>query len=296
MNPTIRLCLLLLAIAVPHVRAQLDVSVALERTNFISYEPLFVTVTVTNNSGNDIVLGGPNNSSWLNFLVTAENGRPVTAIANPDAEAMMCRSGQSLQRRFNLPRHFYLADSGTYIVKASAYFPDLQRWIPSRPARFTIIQAPKPRWEQSFALPPGHRMAGKYRKYQIFNFHDTDRSYLYVRIVDESTGLFIATHRLSSMVPGRDVQPAVDSAQNLHLLCLGSPQVWVNQSIDPDGKLLNQNYFRQGKGVPQLVTQASGEVMVVGGTTYDPTEKPPTAAGDTVVRRLSDRPAGVPLR
>jgi hypothetical protein len=281
------------------VRAQLTVTVGLERTNYVAYEPLLATVTVTNTSGNDVVLGGPNNSSWLNFLITGDNGRAVTAISNPDADAIMCRAGQSLQRRFNLPRLFHLADSGTYVVKASVYFPDLQRWIPSRPSRFTVVQAPKPRWEQSFALPRGHRMAGKYRRYQLINFHDTDRSYLYVRIVDESTGMFMATFRVSSLVPDRDIQPALDGNQNLHVLCLGSPTVWVHHVVDPDGKLLGQSetYRQKSKASPpQLVTQPTGECVVLGGSVYDPTERPPPAPGDAVVRRLSDRPAGVPLR
>src|SRR5687767_4935076 len=113
MSPSFRFCLLVFAIAVPPVRAQLDVSIALERINFVSYEPIHATVTVTNNSGNDIVLGGPNNSSWLNFAITGDTGRAVTSIASPNADAMVCRKGQSLQRRFNLPRHFHLVDSGT---------------------------------------------------------------------------------------------------------------------------------------------------------------------------------------
>ena len=293
----LRFAFLLLAIAVPQVRAQLNVSVEVERTNFVAYEPLFVTVTVTNTSGNDVVLGGPNNNSWLNFLVVSENGRPVTGIANPDADAIVCRNGQSLQRKFNLPRHFHLIDSGIYVVKASVYFPALQRWINSHPVRFTINQAPRPKWERSFALPAGHKMAGKYRKYQLFTFHDKDRSYLYVRLVDESTGMFLLTTRLSSIAPDRELQQTVDAQQNLHLLCLGSPRVWAYQSIDPDGKLLTQRFFSQGKGEPQLVTQTSGAVMVLGGTSYDPTEKPATPpGGGAVIHRLSERPAGIPLR
>ena len=296
MNASARLFFLLLVLAVPHVRAQLTVTAAVERTNYVSYEPVHITVTVTNTTGNDIVLGGPNNTTWMNFVITADNGRQVTAIDSPNADAVICRAGQSLQKRFNLPRYFHLIDSGAYIVKASAYFADLQRWVSSRPVRLTINQAAKPRWERTIALPPGHKLAGKYRRYQLINFHDTDRSYLYVRIIDESTGMFIATYRLSSLEPGHDIQPAIDRSQNLHVLCLGSPMVWAHQSLDPDGTVLTQKFFRQGQGAPQLVTQASGEVMVMGGTTYDPLEKPATPAGSDVIRKLSDRPAGVPLR
>lgn len=292
----LRFLLLLPVLAVPQLRAQLSVTATVERTNFVAYEPLQVTVTVTNTSGNNVVLGGPNNTSWMNFLVTGDNGRPITAIDSPNADAIVCRAGQALQRRYNLPRYFHLVDSGTYVIKASAYFADLQRWVPSRPVRVTINQAGRPRWEQTIALPPGHKMAGKYRRYQLINFHDTDRSYLYVRIIDESTGMFIATYRLSSLEPGREVQPAIDRNQNLHVLCLGSPMVWAHQALDPDGRILTQKFFRQGQGLPQLVTQASGEVMVMGGATYDPMEKRAAPAGSEVIRRLSDRPAGVPLR
>lgn len=295
--PLLRLAFLLLACAVPSLRAQLTVTATLDRTNYIAYEPLPVTITVTNTSGNDVVLGGPNNTSWLNFLVTSESGRLVTSLANPSAEAIVCRAGQSLQRRYNLPRYFHLIDSGGYLVKGSVYFPDLQRWVNSRPVRFTINQAAKPRWEQTFALPKGHRMAGKYRRYQLFNFHDTNRSYLYVRIIDESTGMFIATFPVSSLVPERDVQPAVDADQNLHILCAASPQIWAHQTVDPEGRLLSSKFYRQTRGQPQLVTQSSGEVMILGGTLYDPDAKPaPAAQGGDNIRRLSDRPPGVPLR
>jgi hypothetical protein len=301
MNFSIPTCLrfaflVLGVLATPLARAQLNVSIELERSNYVAYEPLMATVTVTNSSGNDVVLGGPNNTTWLNFLVFSENGRPVTGIANPDADAIVCRNGQSLQRKFNLPRHFHLIESGFYIVKASVYFPDLQRWINSTPVRFTINQAPRPQWQHSFALPAWHKMAGKYRKYQLFTFHDKDRSYLYVRIVDESTGMYLVTTRLNSISPDRQLQPAVDSKQNLHILCLGSPLVWAYQSVDPDGKILSQKFFRQGQGTPQLVTQPSGEVMVLGGTNYDPLEKPATPqGGGATIRRLSERPAGIPL-
>ena len=296
MNAFARLFLLLLLLAVPRLHAQLTVSAAVERTNYLAYEPLQITVTVTNTSGGDVVLGGPNNTTWMNFVITGENGRPVTAIDSPNADAIICRAGQSLQKRFNLPRYFHLVDSGTYVVKASAYFADLQRWVSSRPVRVAISQAARPRWEQTISLPRGHKLAGKYRRYQLINFHDTDRSYLYVRIIDESTSMFVATYRLSSLEPGREVQPAIDRNQNLHVLCLGSPRVWVHQSLDPDGTVLSQKFFQRGEGTPQLVTQSSGEVMVMGGTFYDPTEKPATPAGTDLIRRLSDRPAGVPLR
>lgn len=289
--------LLLAAVTAPKLHAQLDVTLQTERVNYVAYESIIVNVAVTNNTGNDVVLGGPNNTSWLNFLVTDGNGRPVTGIADPNADAIVCRNGQTLQRKFNLPRHFHMIDNGTYLVKASVYFPDLQRWLNSKPSRVVINQASRPQVTHTYALPKGHKLAGSYRKYQLFLFNDLDRDYLYLRIIDESTGVYLYTVRLNSIVTERPIQAAVDANQNLHILCLGSPKAWAYQVIDVDGKLVTQKTFRQGAGEPQLVTQPSKTVMVLGGTVYDPTEKPATPpGGGAVIRRLSARPAGVSLR
>jgi hypothetical protein len=294
----LRVCFsFILLLLAPALRAQLNVTLEIERTNYVSWEAIPATVSVTNNSGTDIVLGGPNNAPWLNFIITGDSGRPVTSLAPVEADAIMCRNGQTLQRRFNLLRHYHLTQTGAYVIKASAYFPDLQRWIQSRPLRVNISQLSRPKWEQSFALPAGHRMAGKYRRYQLFNYHDVDRTYVYVRVVDESTGLFIATYRLSSVVPDQPVQPAVDALQNLHILCVGGHQTWAYHTIDPDGKVARQELLKGNKGTPKLVTQPSGQVHVAGGITYDPLK--PAAASATAtdkIRRLTDRPPGVQLR
>ncbi len=294
MNLRSLLCLALFLITLP-LRAQLDVTLQVERTNYVSWEPLIVTVTITNTSGNDFVLGGPNNGPWLNFLITGDGNRPVTALGELDVPAIMCRRGQTLQRKFNLPRHYHLTQSGAYVIRAAAYFPELQRWVQSRPSRVTIAQAARPKWEQAFAAPGGHRMGGKYRRYQLFTFHDIDRTYLYVRVIDEGTGIFIATYRLCSVVPDRDAQPAVDRNMNLHVLCLGGPQTWAYHVIDPDGRITKQEFLRHDKGAPKLVTQPSGQVYVVGGTLYDPS-RPAVAAPTDRVRSISERPAGVQLR
>jgi hypothetical protein len=275
--------------AVP-VSAQLAVTITAERTNYISYEPLYVTVTVTNTGGQDLVLGAPGGASWVNFSVMSERGEPVTAISSPVAEPMMFRAGQALQRKFNIPRYFHITGSGGYVIKASAYHSDLQRWINSRPIRFTIQQAQKPRWEKSLALPKDHRMAGKYRRYQLFNFHDTDKSYLYVRIIDESTGAFLVTLPLNTLIPDREVQIQVGGDRSLHLLSMASPTIWVYQVVNLDGKVLKQDFYQVKRGTPRLDLSESGVVTISGARPYAP-----EAPKRDKFRGTGDRPDGLPL-
>lgn len=281
-------CVLLLLAG--RAAAQFNVAISAERTNYISYEPLYVSVTITNTAGRDVVLGAAGGASWINFVVMSERGEPVTAMASPAAEPMMFRAGQSLQRRFNLPRYFHLTGSGGYVVKASVYHSDLQRWVNSRPLRFTIQQAQKPRWEKSIALPSDHRMAGKYRRYQLFNFHDTTKSYLYARIVDESTGAFLLTMPLNTLIPDREVQIQIDGDRDLHVLSLGSPGIWVYQEMNADGKILKQDFYQVKRGSPKLELSDSGKVSVVGAKPYE-AESPKRDK----FRGTGDRPEGVPL-
>ncbi len=273
--------------------AQLDVRVEIERANYVSYEAIPATVTITNTSGADIVLGGPNGTPWLNFIINYESGKPVAGLANISANPMMCRAGETLQRRYNLPRFYHLIDSGGYVIKASVYFADLSRWVNSRPARFTVTLAPKPRWEKTVALPANHKMVGKYRRYQVFYFNDIHRSYIYSRVIDESTGAIIQTMPLSYVEADRTFQPAIDLSQNLHILYLGSPKIWVHMIINPDGGVVSQKFRKQTQGEVTLVTQRGGLLAIAGGEPYDPTEKKPVSPGPASVKRLSDRPVGV---
>ena len=108
-------------------------------------------------------------------------------------------------------------------------------------------------------------MAGKYRRYQLFNFHDTDKSYLYVRIIDESTGAFLVTLPLNTLIPDREVQIQVGGDRSLHLLSMGSPTIWVYQVVNLDGKVLKQDFYQVKRGTPRL---AQAELRLSSGSMH----------------------------
>ena len=286
-----RSLLLFLTLFTLRLHAQLDIALSLERENLAEGEPIRATVTVTNTTGRDIVLNGPTAGSWLNFLIRDGRGQPSTATEPLPVRAMVARAGQATQRTFSLGQHYFVNDPGSYIARAAVYVPDLQRWVSSRPAGFNIRPMTKPKWTRTISMPKGHPQAGQFRRYEVHTFLDQDKSYLMVRIVDEGTRHPIYIVRLSSLITREDIQPAVDEQTRLHLFYLGSPTVWVYQIVDADGRIQSQQYFTNGKGRPQLVTNSDGSVYVGGGTLYDPTEKPATEP----FRRLSERPAGVLL-
>lgn len=268
--------------------AQLQVDLKMERKNFVSLEPISATVTVTNTVGKDVVLGGPGRAGWLTFEVTDNTG-PVSVLRPVDAPPIMIRSGEALTRKFDLSRHFYLSNSGTYMVKAITYFPELQRFNNSRPLRITVQEPRPPRWEDTFVVPRGFSSAGKYRRYQISTFHDTEKTFLYLTIFDEETRSVLSRMPVSSVMMSREFQPLLDADKNINLLFLGSPTVWVYAKLNPDGALVQQRFYKN-EGAPRLVADVDGQAMVSGGFIYDPTVKPLAKP----FRKLSDRPELLP--
>lgn len=279
-------CILGLAALVGRASAQLEVNLTFERDNYVSLETIEATVTIKNSVGKDVVLGGPGGSSWLNFQITDTSGAPANPIRGVSVPNMVVRNGESLQRKFPLQRFFYLSESGTYIVRAAAYFPELEKFNTSRPVRFNVQQPRPPKWQEVFAIP-GER---GYRRFQVFTFNDTTKSYVCLSVIDEGTKMVMSRTALGSVMVEKDVQPALDPQKNLHLIYMSTPTMYVYQQVSPSGNITERKFYLASKGAPKLVKTADGSVMIEGGMVYDPSLQP---RGDPF-RKMSERPVGVP--
>ncbi len=277
---------LLCLAAAPRASAQLEVTLALEKDTFVSLENIEATVTVKNNVGKDVVLGGPGGSSWVNFQIHDTSGVPVNNIRPPSVAPLVLRNGETLQRKFQLDRHYYLSESGTYVIRAAAYFPELEKHNLSKPLRF-IVQQPRPaRWQEVFAVPgePG------YRRFLVSTANDTTKSYVYLSVVDEGTKMVMSRTALGTVMMEKDIQPALDRSKHLHLIYMSTPLLFVYQQMDTSGRITDLKYFLASKGTPKLVKEADGSVMIEGGTIFDPDAQPKSDP----FRKLSDRPVALP--
>ena len=305
LKPFILLAFLTLLAA--HAQAQLIVSVALARSNYIANEPLMAVVTIENRAGKDIVLGGPNKTSWLNVDVYTSDGRLLAPDGgSPSAEPTVIKDRAKITRSVNLMKFFPVENPGAYTVSASVYFPDLQRYIKAGRSPAFMINSPKtPFWERTVGLPKNHSQYGRYRRFKLFtsksNFllEGTAREVklLYIQIIDEETGLNVSTYPLGEILTQRDPQPTTDKDGTLHVLYLCDPQTYCHTTIDCDGAVLDQKLFRNGTSSPNLMESSDGYVTVRGGRLYDPITEADKARSDANdVRSLSDRPPGLPAR
>ncbi|HEY1082197.1 MAG TPA: hypothetical protein VGE29_08045, partial [Prosthecobacter sp.] len=61
-------------------QAQFHVTLSLPRANFVALEAIPASVSITNRSGAEVVLGGPGRGSWLSFEMTDKTGNPLAPI------------------------------------------------------------------------------------------------------------------------------------------------------------------------------------------------------------------------
>src|SRR6187549_2399529 len=188
MNLTIRkpllhgllLCLVLIAWS-SVARAQFGTNVTLNKSTYLTNEAVEATVTISNRSGSDVVMGGPNGQAWLAFEVTDPSGNRVPSLRLRTDETLVFKAGTDIKRTVLLSDYHTFSEYGTYGVTAAVYHPPTQQYYSSNRAHAKFTDT-KPFWEQSYGVPLGQAGAGQIRRYTLSVLRDPGRTYLYVRV------------------------------------------------------------------------------------------------------------------
>ncbi|MFZ4765489.1 MAG: hypothetical protein ACOYMN_11090 [Roseimicrobium sp.] len=250
--------------------AQFMTNVALNKETYLTFEAVEATVTISNRSGADIVMGGANNQAWLTFTVTAPDGSSVPAMHTRSDETIVFKAGSTISRKVLVSDTHPFSEYGNYMISATVYHPPSQQYYASNRARATFTDA-TPFWEQSYGVPLGLPGAGQIRRYTLSQLRDTERTYLYVRVLDDKTKLKLATYSLGTCIFIAHPQVTVDNHNMLHVLFMAAPHIYSHVIIDTQGQLVRRRYHQEIKtDRPQLGVGADGEISVSGGQPYDP--------------------------
>lgn len=270
---------------------QFMTNVTLNKQTYLTYETVEATVTINNRSGGDVVMGGPNGLPWLTFEVTSPSGAQVPSMKVRSNEPIVFRSGNTMSQKIILSESYPFSEYGNYVVAASVYHPPSQQYYSSNRARASFTDT-KPFWEQSFGVPVGLPAAGQIRRYSLSTLRDTERTYLYVRVLDDRTNLKVSTLSLGTCVMVSDPQLVVDRENKLHVLFMAAPHIYAHATIDTNGQVVKRLYYKEvATNRPKLVAQADQEIGVIGGEVYDPVAAaaPPKAKG----RSVRQKPPGL---
>jgi hypothetical protein len=113
-------------------RGQIQVDLKFKRLQYIAYEPVLATVTITNLAGRDIDLRD-GEQPWFGFEVTANEGRTLVPIPHPPEPGLHLAAGSFVTRKINLTPLFPVADLGVYHVRANVFFADLNKFFMPAP-------------------------------------------------------------------------------------------------------------------------------------------------------------------
>jgi hypothetical protein len=291
LSRAVLLAILLACAGIHAARAQLDISISLSRRNYILYEPIVLTVTLTNNAGRDLVLEDSDGKQWFNVQVSTIDGRMLSPY-DPDYKLhpLQLPAGQTLQRSMDIGPLFPIRDEGTIRVRANIYLADLDRFYESNYASFDLVDG-RLMWRETVGVPGSQDL----RQVSLLTHELPDRLLLYARIRDENGPVIYTTQSLGRLLlSGNEPQHLFDSKNNLHVIQEAKPGAFLYTCVSLDGARLTQKaYTRVGRSVPRLVKDAHGDVAVRGGQIQ---VAPATGVGaPTPQPRLSDRPADLPL-
>ena len=271
-------------------KAQLIVDMKLKKTNYLSYEPMEATVTVSNRAGNDVVLGGPKGRGWMTFDVYRDGQLLSPRSIGGGFETMLLKSGRSITKKIDINKLYPISDYGSYTINASVYFPPQRSYFSSKKSRVNVTDA-RAFWKQSFGFSEGRNKLANFRQFSLHEHRDSANSALYVRLRETKGTKVFCTFSLGRYINVRKPQATIDSQNRLHVMHMISPRLYSHARVSPKGAFLGNEYYRETADTrPSLVIDSGGSVKAVGGIAFDPNKPPET---EKQPRSATDLPPGL---
>ena len=246
--------------------AQIQIDLKLRRFQYIAYEPIMATLTITNLAGRSVELRGADGQPWLGFEVTASEGQPISQVAADQSPlTLKIEAGGRVNRKINLTSLYPVHDFGAYHVRAHIYFADLGKFFYSQPKVFEVTGA-RSVWQRTVGIPENARGPGKTRTYSLLTNRFPDHTSLYVQVEDKDSGIVYATYSLGRSVAFGEPQAELDRANQLHVLHCAAPRSWSYSRVGLNGELLTRSRFAETKTHPRLRHAPDGRIFVAGGT------------------------------
>src|SRR5437763_12718864 len=265
--------------------AQIGVQLKFSRLQYIAYEPLIATVSITNRAGRDIALRDDAGERWFGFEITGKDGQSIGTGSTPETAPLHIESGKTVTQKVNLSAQFPMEAFGPYHVRAHVYFADLGRYFYS-PTKVVEVTDARPIWKQSVGIPVGSEAGGDARTYSLLTNRFADHTSLYVRVEDEHRSVVYATYSLGHVIAFDEPHAEIDRENRLHVLHCSAPRAWSYAIIGLNGQLLSHSTLLETKSRPHFKRTADGEVAVIGGMA----ETAAVQAVRSAVPKLSTRP------
>lgn len=268
-------------------QAQIATSISINKREFIAGEAVIAEVIVTNHSGQELLLAGTPQQPWLSFVVTNNQGNPVTILRPNTFGAMKIKAGESLAKQVNLADYFLLNSQGNFAVSAVIRDPQ-QRFTGASTNRVLFNLNPgRVYWAQKVGIT-GDKKETKTREMRVLTFTNGQKNQIYAQIADGASGVPLRTFLLGDTLMLRKPMVTLDGERRMHVMFLGTPSMWVHCQVNTDGQLVKRDIHQSPpKGDPVMMAYGDGSVRVVNSIPFDAEA---AAKEQGKIRKVSDRP------
>lgn len=257
-------------------RAQVEVQVVMDQTEFLSAEAVPVAVRVVNHSGQTLHFGP---EDWLSFSVEAQNGLIVVKTGDPPTgHNFDLESAGVATQHADVEPYFTISQTGHYTVVATVRLKDWDREVASPPQAFDVIQGVK-LWEQEYGVPDPsatNNQAPEVRKYILQKATYLKHLRLYLRLTDPDESRVFRVLAIGPMTSFSTPLTQLDQQNNLHLLYEESARAYLYVVVSPDGVLTMRQKYYYTDAAPRMKTDESGVIYIAGGARHvSPDDVPP---------------------
>ena len=252
--------------------AQISIGLKANNKQYLSYEPIHVTATITNQTGSPLTLRNTDGNSWIEFVVRNQSGRVINKVKEIAYKGTTIPTAERIKSTFILNNSYDLAQPGNYSVYAVVRTPQQGHSEGSRSAAtyFTVNRG-VPTWRTKVGVPG---VAGDQREYRILNYSGNGTPQIYVQVEDVKRGHMLATYSMGRILSFRKSIKAIDRSNNLHVLFLTTPELYCLTIVNTSGKTTKRNYYKSiGNTHPGLITHNDGTVSVIDAKLYDPEQE-----------------------
>jgi hypothetical protein len=267
---------------------QIAVNLSIKRRMHMLYEPVLATVSITNNSGRELMLDDSNQGQWFGFAITGPDKKNVLPRdPNYSLAPLPIQPGETVKRTVNLTELYELAECGTHKIRANIFLAGWNKYFSSNPDTVDLTEG-RVIWTQTVGVPNGPDTA--LRRFSLLTMDQDDGKYLYARTVGEDDGVVYGCYSLGKLVDDAKPEAQFDLGNNLWVLQLVGQRTYLLTRIGVNGDFQAQSTYVTPKAKPYLRKLASGTLQIVGAVRQDRV----TAQASAPAPKLSDRPANLP--
>lgn len=265
--------------------AQIRVNMQMNKRTYVLHEPVKAILQITNQTGSDLTLSSTPNKPWVTFNATIE-GQMLAKGAIVNYNKLVIPVGKTVSTEIMLSESYSFGEQGNYACEAAINLPGTSSAVSSNRCSFLMSNG-RIAWSERAGVPGKQ---GETREFRLVSFTGNGSLELFAEVHSVNKNHHMATIPFGKVLNFRNPRGVIDRANTMHVLCQVQPEFFAYYNIGLDGKVLKAHYIKRGAATPTLVKREDGNIMVTGGTIFDPKED---AVKRKKIHDASERPSTI---